>query len=80
LIFNLRAATTAKTIAWLEENALIFAKGEKASDDSVFAKLFSETPFDEAYYEKDKLNSPVKDSLFLLKERAVVGLTWMANH
>jgi peptidyl-prolyl cis-trans isomerase D len=64
---------SAKTFQWLTDKRDDFAKAEKPSDDSVFLKLYSETPFDEVYYEKDKLNSPVKDSFFIVKERTIVG-------
>jgi peptidyl-prolyl cis-trans isomerase D len=67
------SADTAKTIQLLEEKRADFAKGEKASDDSAFVKIFSETPFDEVYYDKDKLFSPVKDSLFSYPVKSIVG-------
>jgi len=64
---------TARTLQSLEEKRAEFAKGEKASDDSVFAKLYSESPFDEVYYDKEKLFSSVKDSFFSLPVKSVVG-------
>ncbi len=67
------SADTAKTVQLLEEKRADFAKGEKAADDSAFVKLFSETPFDEVYYDKDKLFSPVKDSLFAYPVKSIVG-------
>lgn len=67
------AADTARIIQSLEEKREEFAKAETAADDSVFVKLYSETPFDEVYYEKDKLLSPVKDSFFTLPVKSLVG-------
>jgi len=64
---------SARTIQSLEEKRAEFAKGEKASDDSLFVKLYSETPFDEVYYDKDKLTSPVKDSFFAQPVKSIVG-------
>jgi len=59
------AADSAKAIHDLEDKRADFAKGAKLSDDSLFVKIYSETPFDEVYYDKDKLAAtPVKDSLF----------------
>lgn len=67
------AIDSQKTEQWLADKKAEFEKAEKPSDDSVFAKLYSETPFDNVFYEKDKLVSPMKDSFFLQKERTVVG-------
>jgi peptidyl-prolyl cis-trans isomerase D len=67
------AEDTAAAIRSLEEKRADFAKGEKASDDSLFVKIYSETPFDEVYYDKDKIFSPVKDSFFTLPVKATVG-------
>ncbi len=64
---------SAGTIQSLEEKRADFAKGEKPADDSVFVKLYSETPFDEAYYDKDKLSASVKDSFFSLPVKSIVG-------
>ena len=61
------------TMRSLEEKREEFAKGEKASDDSLFVKIYSETPFDDVYYEKDKLFSPIKDSLFSAKVKTIIG-------
>ncbi len=66
-------ADSAKTVQYLEEKRAEFAGGKTASDDSVFVKLYSETPFDAAYYEKDKVLAPVKDSLFSVKVGSIVG-------
>ncbi len=64
---------TAKAIQYLQDKREEFAKGEKIADDSLFVKLYSETPFDEVYYDKDKVISPVKDSFFILPKGSVVG-------
>ncbi|HLP50556.1 MAG TPA: SurA N-terminal domain-containing protein [Chitinophagales bacterium] len=66
-------ADTAATIKVLEEKRAEFAEGKNASDDSVFVKIYSETPFDEVYYDKDKLFSSVKDSFFSLPVKSIVG-------
>jgi peptidyl-prolyl cis-trans isomerase D len=57
----------------LEEKREEFAKGENPSDDSLFVKLYSETPFDEVYYDKDKITASVKDSFFNLSVKSIVG-------
>jgi len=67
------SADTARTIQSLEEKRADLAKGATASEDSLFVKLYSETPFDEVYYDKDKLFSPVKDSFFTLPVKSIVG-------
>lgn len=67
------ASDSAKTIQSLLEKKEEFAKGEKSSDDSLFAKIYSDTPFDEIYYDKDKMVSPVKDSFFSLPVKSIVG-------
>ena len=69
------SADSAKTIQYLEEKRADFAAGKTASEDSVFVKLYSETPFDAAYYEKDKVTAPaaVKDSFFSVKVGSIVG-------
>ena len=64
---------TARTIQSLEEKRADLAKSEKPADDSVFVKLYSETPFDEAYYTKDKLFSSVKDSFFTYPVKSIIG-------
>lgn len=73
--FDIAASSgdSAKTLQYLEEKRADFAAGKTPSDDSVFVKLYSETPFDPAYYEKDKVLSPVKDSLFTVKTGTIVG-------
>lgn len=67
------SADSLKTVEELLEKREEFAKGEKAADDSVFVKIYSDTQFDEVYYDKDKLTSPVKDSFFTLPVKSVVG-------
>ena len=67
------AGDSARIVKDLEEKREEFAKGEKASDDSVFVKLYSETAFDGAYYTQDKLYASVKDSFFKYPVKAIVG-------
>lgn len=67
------SADSAKTVQYLESKRADFTTGKTPSDDSSFVKMYSETPFDGAYYEKDKVLSPVKDSLFSVKVGSVVG-------
>jgi hypothetical protein len=67
------AGDTARTVQSLVEKRAEFAAGAKAADDSVFVKLYSETPFDETYYDKDKLFSSVKDSFFTYPVKSIVG-------
>jgi peptidyl-prolyl cis-trans isomerase D len=67
------AGDSAKTVQYLEDKRADFAAGKTPSDDSVFVRLYSETPYDGAYYEKDKVVSPVKDSLFSVKVGSIVG-------
>jgi len=64
---------SAAILSQLEEKREEFAKGATVSDDSLFVKIYSETPFDEVYYTNDKLVSPVKDSLFNLPVKTLVG-------
>ena len=73
--FDIAASSgdSAKTAQYLQDKRADFAAGKTASDDSIFVKLYSETPFDAAYYEKDKVLSQVKDSLFEVKIGAIVG-------
>jgi peptidyl-prolyl cis-trans isomerase D len=67
------SADSAQTVQSIEEKRAEFAKGTTIADDSVFVKLYSETPFDEVYYTKEQIFSPVKDSLFTLPVKTVVG-------
>ncbi|MBL0310462.1 MAG: SurA N-terminal domain-containing protein [Bacteroidetes bacterium] len=67
------SSDTAKIVEELQEKRDEFANGAKVADDSVFAKIYSETPFDEAYYDKEEMNSPVKDSFFTLPVKSLVG-------
>lgn len=73
--FDIAASSidSVKTAGYLEQKRADFAGGKTPSEDSIFVKLYSETPFDGAYYEKDKVLSPVKDSLFEVKVGAIVG-------
>jgi peptidyl-prolyl cis-trans isomerase D len=67
------AGDSAKTIQSLQEKRAEFAKGEKPSDDSVFVKIYSETPFDVVYYPKDQVSPIIADSLFSLPKGTVIG-------
>ena len=62
-----------KTVQYLQTKLADFTAGKTPAEDSVFVKLYSETPYDAAYYEKDKVLAPVKDSLFAVKVGTVVG-------
>lgn len=67
------AADSLRTVESIEEKRADFAKGEKPAQDSAFVKLFSETAYDEVYYDRDKLFASVKDSFFSLPVRSIVG-------
>ncbi|HWB62388.1 MAG TPA: peptidylprolyl isomerase, partial [Chitinophagales bacterium] len=67
------AADSQQVLQYLDGKRADFAKAEKAEDVQSFLKLYSEKPFDEAYYTKEKLVSPVKDSLFAYPVGTVVG-------
>ncbi len=73
--FEIQPSTsdTMKALKELEDKRAEFAKGTKPSEDSLFVKLYSETPFDEVYYDKDKVVSPIKDSLFARPVGSLVG-------
>ena len=67
------AADSLKTYHDLEARKQEFADQKTVSDDSVYVKIYSETPFEDVYIDKDKITSPVKDSLFELPVKSVVG-------
>lgn len=67
------AADTARTLNDLNEKLADFTAAKTAADDSVFVKLYSELPFDDKYYSKDELTSVMKDTLFAVAGRTVVG-------
>jgi len=74
--FDIAASSvdSAATLKSLTDKLDEFKKGETKSDDSLFVKLYSETPFNDLYVTKDQLNgSPVGDTLFTLPLKAVVG-------
>lgn len=75
VIFDIAASSSdsAEIIKEIEERREDFAKGETVSEDSVFVKLYSQTPFDGVYYDKEQLNSPIKDSLFSLPVKTIIG-------
>jgi peptidyl-prolyl cis-trans isomerase D len=61
------------TLRSLNEKLEEFKGGATASDDSAFVKLFSEQAFDEVYYTKEQIMSPVKDTLFAVPVKTVIG-------
>lgn len=67
------AADSLRTIESIEEKRADFAKGEKPAQDSAFVKLFSETAYDEVYYDRDKLFASVKNIFFSLPVCSIVG-------
>lgn len=67
------AADTAAAVKAVEDNRAAFTEQKTTSDDSAFVKVYSETAFDDAYYSTDKIFSPVKDSLFSLPVKSLVG-------
>lgn len=70
---NPSAADSMKTYQDMLQKKQEFAEQKTTSDDSTYVKIYSETPFDDAYYDKDKISSPVKDSLFTEPVRSVIG-------
>jgi len=73
--FDVKASAkdTNETLLYLSEKLADFSKGSKASEDSLFVKLYSEEPFNDAFLEKDKLTSPVADTLFRAPLKSVIG-------
>jgi peptidyl-prolyl cis-trans isomerase D len=67
------AADTARTLNDLNEKFADFAASKTAAEDSVFVKLYSEISFDDKYYTKEELTSSMKDTLFAVANRTVVG-------
>ncbi|MCS6933523.1 MAG: SurA N-terminal domain-containing protein [Chitinophagales bacterium] len=67
------AADSARVIRELEERRAEFAAKTTAAEDSLFVKLYSEIPFDDVFYTKDAIVSPVKDSFFTLPVRSLIG-------
>lgn len=65
---------SAAILKTLTEKMDEFKKGQNKSDDSLFVKLYSETPFNDLYKTKDQLSaSPIGDSVFNLPLKSVVG-------
>jgi peptidyl-prolyl cis-trans isomerase D len=73
--FNVVASAqdTNQTLQYLSEKLADFSKGSKAPEDSLFVKLYSEEPFNDAFIEKDKLTSPVADTLFRAPLKSIIG-------
>jgi peptidyl-prolyl cis-trans isomerase D len=68
------AADSAAVLKSLGEKLEEFAKGTTSTDDSVFVRVYSETPFDNSYFKKEQLaGSPIADSLFSLPVKTVIG-------
>ncbi|HRG90331.1 MAG TPA: peptidylprolyl isomerase, partial [Chitinophagales bacterium] len=67
------ATDTAAAVKAVEDNRAAFAEQKTTSDDSAFVKVYSETAFDDAYFSNDKVMSPVKDSLFSLPVKSLIG-------
>lgn len=74
--FNIVASSidSATTLKSLTDRLDEFKKGVSKSDDSLFVKLYSETPFDDLYRTKDQLmGSVIADSIFSLPLKTVIG-------
>ena len=74
--FNIAASSvdSAAILKTLTEKLDEFKKGQNKSDDSLFVKLYSETPFFDLYKTKEELSaSPIADSVFNLPVKSVVG-------
>jgi peptidyl-prolyl cis-trans isomerase D len=68
------SADSAAVLKSLAEKLEEFTKGTKSTDDSVFVRVYSETPFDNSYFKKEQLaGSPIADSLFNLPVKSVIG-------
>lgn len=67
------AADTARTLAELDERRAEFAAGKSVSEDSVFARLYSETPFSDVYFTKENVNFLIADSVFSKPVGTIVG-------
>ena len=68
------AADTQAALNYLLEKKDAFAAGTSTTEDSLFAKLYSEEPFNVVYTEKDQIQfSPVVEDLFNAPLRTVVG-------
>ena len=72
VVFNVTASSqdTSKALQSITETA---DKFRKANNDSIFVKLYSETPFDPKYYAKGELVSSVADTFFTIDSGTVVG-------
>lgn len=72
VVFNVApsAQDTAKALQSITETA---GKLADANNDSIFVKLYSETPFDPNYYGKGELVSSIADTFFTIDSGAVVG-------
>lgn len=72
VVFNVTpsAQDTAKALQSITETA---DKFRLANNDSIFTKLYSETPFDPNYYAKGELVSSIADTFFTIDSATVVG-------
>ena len=67
------SADSAAIVSELEAKRAEFAQGTSVSDDSLFVKIYSETPFSDVYYTADQLTASVKDSFFQKPIKTIVG-------
>lgn len=68
------SADSAAHLKELTDRLEDFKKGATASDDSLFVKMYSETPYDYAFYKKEDLaNSAEAESFFSYPVKSVVG-------
>ena len=75
-VFNIAASSvdSAAILKTLTERLDEFKKGQNKSDDSLFVKLYSETPFYDLYVTKEELKgSAIADSVFNLPVKTVIG-------
>ena len=74
--FDIKASSvdSMATLKSLSDKLDEFAKGEKKSDDSLFVKLYSETPFNDLYQTKEQLmGTAMTDSAFSTPLHGIVG-------
>jgi peptidyl-prolyl cis-trans isomerase D len=68
------SSDSAAVLKSLNEKLTDFAKGTTASEDSVFVRVYSESPFDNSYAKREQLaGSSIVDSLFNLPVKSLVG-------
>lgn len=68
------SSDSALALSSLTDKLEDFKKGAKSGDDSLFVKIYSETPFNNYYFTRDQLaSSSVVDTLFRLPVKSVIG-------